>query len=100
MNPPITFRATVAAVSPQFLTANARVQPKASLHGICNEKTDTRTGFFRLLHSLSFCRRRYVISATESFDKQPTLKIANRNLRYRQNSCRMAECYVLDILIT
>jgi hypothetical protein len=30
----------VQAVSPQFLTAKAWVQPKASLYGICDGKTD------------------------------------------------------------
>ena len=57
----------VQVVSPQFLTAKARVQPKASLYGIWDGKTDSRAGISptAMLHTRSLYRRRYIILVTD-----------------------------------
>jgi hypothetical protein len=64
-----TYHAMVQAVSLQFLTAKVRVQPKASLCGICDGKTDSLAGIYLYDCHASFYGRRYIISVTDNVDK-------------------------------
>ena len=66
-----TYRAMVQAVSPQFLTSKAQVQPKAILYGSCDGKTDTLAGISptAMLHTRSFDCRRYIILVTDNLEK-------------------------------
>jgi hypothetical protein len=65
---PINDSAIAQAVNPRILTAETRVKSKASLYGICDGKTGTRTGFS--LSISAFFSQCYFISAPYSFSCQ------------------------------